>query len=413
MPARTYTGIDLTGYGTVDGTSKVETNGTVTITPTLTSQAVVSLGAVGNAPSGNGFTIRAAGPYNISGNLPYASLFPTIPEDALIQSITVKMAATISGSATGTFPAPSEGSCRSGGTVTIQIGATLLNTLTITQQNDSAGGSGTKNTSVSQTRTFSTTQILDFTGAPITRAQLIANYTALLIILNLSTNDSKHAIGGPPVGTGSFNVTVAINNFEVQVAYTGPAITLSPQGGNVESGQSIVVTGNGVQDLEYSALQGDNVIPLEPKKNSNGTVTLTVPNPSDSNCVAALVDCPECEDCLDACTADLEGEDCQDCLQACLDCLAAVFESIDLAEECNESTHEPPGNVPIIIICGGPPFSGSVPLGTFTILETNGSGVYQFQNGKTNDTLYSSTRDGTTYNVKIPNPFGKTGFFRS
>lgn len=58
----------------------------------------------------------------------------------------------------------------------------------------------------------------------------------------------------------------------------------------------------------------------------------------------------------------------------------------------------------------GVQFSGSVTLGTLTILVTNGSGIYTLVLNKTDDTLYSSLRDGTTYDVKIPNPFIKTGF---
>ncbi len=68
------------------------------------------------------------------------------------------------------------------------------------------------------------------------------------------------------------------------------------------------------------------------------------------------------------------------------------------------------GLVSIIATGDGTQFSGSVPLGSLTILLTNASGIYTLVPGKANDTLYSSERDGTTYNVKIPNPTAKTGF---
>jgi hypothetical protein len=58
----------------------------------------------------------------------------------------------------------------------------------------------------------------------------------------------------------------------------------------------------------------------------------------------------------------------------------------------------------------GVQFSGSVPLGSITILLTNASGIYTLTPGATHDTLYSSLRDGTTRNVKIPDPFAKTGY---
>lgn len=68
------------------------------------------------------------------------------------------------------------------------------------------------------------------------------------------------------------------------------------------------------------------------------------------------------------------------------------------------------GVVNILATGDGFQFSGSVPLGTLNVLLTNASGIYTLVPGKTNDTLYSSLRDGTTRNVKIPNPFGKTGY---
>jgi hypothetical protein len=41
------------------------------------------------------------------------------------------------------------------------------------------------------------------------------------------------------------------------------------------------------------------------------------------------------------------------------------------------------------------------------------SGIYELVDGKLTDTLYASARDGESYEVKIPNPNGKSGFFRS
>ena len=67
---------------------------------------------------------------------------------------------------------------------------------------------------------------------------------------------------------------------------------------------------------------------------------------------------------------------------------------------------------PEIIIEGGTTFGGQVPLGPITILLTNGSGIYEIVPGKTHDTYYDrSIVPSTTINVKIVDPFGKTGFF--
>jgi hypothetical protein len=50
-------------------------------------------------------------------------------------------------------------------------------------------------------------------------------------------------------------------------------------------------------------------------------------------------------------------------------------------------------------------------LGTlFTIYFLSATGIYELQLDKINDTLYIEEYPGTTIDVKIPNPFGRTGF---
>jgi len=69
---------------------------------------------------------------------------------------------------------------------------------------------------------------------------------------------------------------------------------------------------------------------------------------------------------------------------------------------------------PAIPVSGGgtgTQFSGSVTLGTLTVLGTKASGIYRLVADKTADTLYiNSPVDNTTANFAIPDPFGKTGF---
>lgn len=57
-------------------------------------------------------------------------------------------------------------------------------------------------------------------------------------------------------------------------------------------------------------------------------------------------------------------------------------------------------------------FTGTVPLGVLTtIYFTGASGIYKLVRGKTNDTMYNVIDpDGGTVDVKIPDPFIKTGF---
>lgn len=59
----------------------------------------------------------------------------------------------------------------------------------------------------------------------------------------------------------------------------------------------------------------------------------------------------------------------------------------------------------------GVQFSGRVLLGTLFVLIENGSGIYRITSNKTNDTVYyNSPVNDDTVDVKIPNPFFKTGF---
>lgn len=68
-------------------------------------------------------------------------------------------------------------------------------------------------------------------------------------------------------------------------------------------------------------------------------------------------------------------------------------------------------NPPIVeIFITGTQFAGSVSLGKLmTIFFANATGIYTLTPGKTDDTLYDNSNGGTI-NVKIPNPFIKTGF---
>lgn len=72
----------------------------------------------------------------------------------------------------------------------------------------------------------------------------------------------------------------------------------------------------------------------------------------------------------------------------------------------------PPGSGAVTVELFSTLFSGSITLGSYTVLVANGSGIYVLTPGKTDDTLYSSSRDGTTWDARIPDPFVKTGFIR-
>jgi hypothetical protein len=189
--------------------------------------------------------------------------------------------------------------------------------------------------------------------------------------------------------------------------------TVTPPDGDVEPGRNIVVVGPNAAELTPAFIFDDKVVIVIPKIINEEEIWIEVPYPPSSACTAALDDCPECEAAVDPCSIDVDSEECQTAMAACLACLIAEMESIEDAEACNAAA---PGTVPpptVTLVVSGTQFSGSVELGTFTIIVAEGSGLYRFVMNKTNDTIYTAERDGTTYDVKIPDPGAKTGFFRS
>ena len=71
------------------------------------------------------------------------------------------------------------------------------------------------------------------------------------------------------------------------------------------------------------------------------------------------------------------------------------------------------GNLPTVIkvVLTSTQFSGTVERQLYTINFVSASGIYELVSGKTSDTLYIEAEPGETIDVKIPNPFGRTGFF--
>lgn len=70
------------------------------------------------------------------------------------------------------------------------------------------------------------------------------------------------------------------------------------------------------------------------------------------------------------------------------------------------------GEFEVFAVGDGTQFSGSVPLGTLSYLYADASGIYRIVLNKTSDTVYedSGSGDPTTIDIKIPNPFLKTGY---
>ncbi len=414
MPTRTYTGIDLVNYALNDGLA-----GTITPVISTPSQGNVSITGDG-AGAGTGDIVESlGGTYFVSGDFDYDA-FPAIPDNAQITRIRLKFASSFNGVASSSIDSGGAGS-QASAAVSVATLHAIINDLEavmpdVNELEQNTGATVSANASGSEL-VSNNNEVEILFPIPLTKAQLAAQYPSIIFgtELGFAVVGSIIGSGGGGTSSASADASFQLQNFVYSVDYdAGVPITLDPTGGDVESGQTIRVSGpnNILANASFAALQGDNVIPLLVQDDGDDKL-ITVPYPPTDDCINALAACPQCEECLDSCEENLDAPGCEECMNACLACLEAFFENLELAEECDESTRTPPAAVPIDIICSFPGFSGSVPLGNFIILLTNGSGIYQFQTGKTNDTLYSSARDGSTYDVKIPNPFGKTGFFRS
>jgi len=413
MPTRTYTGVDLINYLLTDNSSHGSDTGSSSVVVTPISQGIVTgVGAADDSQAGVGSLNAFANvQYTITGDFDFDA-FPAIPNNAMISSIRVKVANNGSGNSSGTASVGLLDAITSAGNaVELPIGNSLPTLLFSVFDLD--GPAASVNASCSGSVTFSVEEEL-IVGPPIDKATLVANFSNISISI---TGGATIGNNGAMTGSGSVSSVGDMNNFQVIITYTsGPEIILTPPSGNVEPGQSVVATGDGVSILQYAALHGGNrVIPIVPKVIGPDEVILEIPGPADAPCADCFNNCPECDTCFTACENDLTSDACQECLSTCLDCLIDCLEDLEAAEACIGTTGELPTSTVIILIAADPgtQFAGSVPLGTFTILVADATGMYRLVPGKINDTLYSSARDGTTYDVKIPDPFGKTGFFRS
>lgn len=413
MPSRTYDSLDIINYSEIDSISDLTAGSGVVSHSIVPIQpfrfSIIWTGAVtDNPPNGGGSNVQ--GNVLAEGEIDF-SLFPTIPVGALISSIRVKVNVSfnVSGTITGADVCQAIASLQSTWQ-SLPVGQTY-STLTLTGF-DLEQQAGVNSAVVNEDITFSIEEEVLF--APALDKTTFETTFALLRLLTTLNAGIGTATNPAPDGHGSHDGTITVDNFQIIVTYgDGTGFTLNPPGGDVEPGSYINAAGPNIAPATFAATADPKVIPIIPKVNGPDDVDLPVPIPPTDDCVGCLTDCPECDDCFDACTNDLTSEACQDCLDACLDCLVECLENLELGEACQQST-QTPAEIPVVIICGFPTrFAGSVPLGNFTILVARASGIYRFIPGKTNDTLYATARDGTTYDVAIPIPFAKTGFFRS
>lgn len=431
MPQRTYTGIDLTDYIT-NFTPGSASN---PATPNTPSQGVISL-FVSASFGANGFGIACDSDLHAFGNFDF-NVFPAIPAGALISEIDFSWdISSVQSSSSDNGPGPgNQSSATCCALITANLGGvSLIDTDQL--ETDTQAAFGPVNATVNINDSFSNHTIITF-DPPISKAELQTLYSSFQMSIAFNTPAFGPGISafGDSIDTvsGSITGTVSVSNFNLTITYEeGPisGMTITPASGNVEPGQILVVTATDPTDpntpdfeeLTYAATTADGkVIPITPQfidSDEDGVIDqvwLEAPYPATDPCFDCFPGCPECVEAFAPCDEDLTSDACQEAMQTCLDCLVDCLEDLQLGEECQQSSGSPPDTpVPVIIIAsGGTQFSGSVVLGSFTILVANGSGLYRFTIGQTHDILYTADRDGTTYNVKIPNPGGKTGFFRS
>lgn len=413
MPSRTYTGVDMLNYVYDDSnTSHSSANGSSSAVLTPVSQFVVTgVGSASDAQNPSACSFNSTLQVFLSGDFPYNDPTIGIPEGVTITRLTIN----VQGNGTANVNVSSSvGTVTASCTALLSVEFPIGSGINPPDQGYSDGGAAFNAASPqSFSANGSSPGSFEIDLLPgITKAQLIADWGDIFI--NIGSACVGASDGLTDGGSGGGAAAFSLNNFSLIVDYTDPAIqiTLTPSGGPVEPGQTIDVD-EPDPDLTYAATNDPKIIPL-PKKPGDPP-KLTVPLPPTEECEDCIAECPECDTCYDACMEDLESENCQECLNGCLDCLEACLEDLEEAEKCQQSTQEPPEIPTTIIVCDprGTRFTGSVPIGNFTIVIARASGIYRLVDEKANDTLYATARDGSTYDVAIPTPFGKTGFFRS
>lgn len=419
MPTKTFTGIDLINYEVTPAFNKFEVNGTCDATTVETSQAVVNVNLSGTgtgvAPDGTNITI--AGATTIAGDFDLDS-FPPIPDGARITKIDVQIEAHANPVASGAGSMGFQAGVGANITVSLLPASFPLADLGL-DGTDFDNGTGARSASINLNRTTSTHHEIFLPN--MSKAAFQA-YVGGGIEFSLGVNAGAGNTTNPaPDGSAALGGGVSLNNFIFTVTYEeGPltGISISPPSGPVQIGQILTVTSEDfdLEELDFFAEQDGRVIPIEPQIITEDEVWLEAPYPATDPCFDCLPDCPSCDNAFTACEDDLSDPKCVKAMEECLKCLSNCLENLEKAEECQQSTGNHPNSPsPIVIYANSPghQFTGNVQLGEFEIIVANGSGIYKFSSEQFHDTIYSTARDGTTYNVKIPNPGAKTGFFRS
>lgn len=298
----------------------------------------------------------------LSGDWDFAS-FPAIPANAQITNVRLRYASSAIGSASASHDVGPIG-CDTNVIITLDDTSGnpfLFKSISAT---DSDSGTLAANSSASVIETLTTSVLeYDFSGSPLTLSDLITMFGTISL-------DVLAAVGA--AASGNFATTVS--NCQVNGFFNITAL-------------EIVVT------YEDGGFQFEIENPSTPRKVGEKVVIRSVDNGGGLNGATGVR--------FDTGSGP-----------ACIVPLIDFFfqspnELIIYVPNC---LHNFAGTVTVTVIGDGTVFVGSILAGTLPILFADGSGIYTIQKGKTSDTLYDPARDGSTEEVKIQDPYARTGY---
>lgn len=377
MPgSRVFTQQDVTGIvaGYTSGPST--TNSSVSLSSSsFSTWSLFGSGSI-TVPGAGGATSSANAAYSKTGTIDFQSGVNPIPDDALITRIRARIGGRISATARGTSDSVVDCSV----TAALNLSTNLpsygpdnptgpLNGLEVVDQVDNvlvASGSYFR-----QLQGSDGDVIYDFEDAPINLTQLIADFGSPALFISFSPIQGF----GANFGTTAFAQTsyaISIDTWELEVTWTNKYVWLinQPATNNPPTAGTVITL--------TSPTTG-----LEPGQEAVDFTEVTSMNIIFVDSVGAPVTVPVVTFTL--LTPNL---------------LTFIIPPFGGANA--------PSVIEIELI--STQFSGSVLGFLWTVYLVSASGMYQLVMDKTSDTLYNEQNPGQTFDVKIPDPFGITGF---
>lgn len=366
MKFRLFDQLDVTQTSAGWDSGPIQVPGTTHVL-SETSFATFSLSGSGSDTTG---TTGAAANSQFSGSFSHVGIvnfdsYPPIPKDARIHRVVHRYECFVDGDAAANNPPPNVIDCITA--IDVRAGVAQVGPI---------GHNSPQGAHIFGTSAFNGTTQTDIYNPPITYDELVALYG--IITLGIRSVCSASSLGNAisPNAT-SINFVASIVRWSIEVFYTdGP--------------------------FEFS-WNVDSPVPIQ----SGDEITITTfespPDPPEE---------PPNEETLDLTDVDVEiqFDDGADVITIPITVFIEIkwwiikFIMPDLAPFT-------PWVIKVIIKGGGKQFEGSIPVAIIpTIFFTNPTGIYTLVPGKTNDTIYIQDDPPNTVDLKIPDPFAKTGF---